>query len=82
MKDIKIIFIHFNNGFTGSPMVLKTVIESFVDKRCLLITNKNNGFLSNIAIPTTHFDFILSNSYLVTLFNYFLGVIIIFFFVL
>lgn len=82
MKDRKIIFVHFNNGFTGSPMVLKTVIESFIDKRCLLITNKNNGFLSNIAIPTILFNFILSSSKLTTLFNYFGAQIIIFFEVL
>jgi glycosyltransferase involved in cell wall biosynthesis len=81
-NDNKIIFVHFNNGFTGSPMVLKTVIDSVIDKQSVLITNKNEGFLSNISIPTITFNFTLSSSKLITLYNYFSAQIIIFFNVL
>ena len=71
MKKKRIIFVHFFNSFTGSPQVLRTVIESLEAYEIILITNKSEGFLSGLDIEYRHFDFRLSNNKLRTLLNYF-----------
>lgn len=77
----KIIFVHFNNGYSGSPHVLRTVIDS-IEYPSVLITNRAEGFLSDVKIPTTTFNFELSASKIATLFNYVIAQLNIFFIVL
>ena len=46
----KIVCVHLLNNYSGSPKVLKQIINSFISKgyQVDLITNKSEGFLSNI----------------------------------
>ena len=81
-KRDKIVFVHFFNGFSGSPRVLESVIRVFKHKYdCELITNDTNGFLDSVDIPKKKFAFDLSNNSVITLFRYLLGQIKIFFLV-
>ena len=78
----KIVFVHLFNGFTGSPKVLRSVIESTNGYKGILITNNTEGFLSRLDIPTFTFQFDLSSSKIVTLYSYLIAQFSIFFLVL
>jgi len=82
MKKKRIVFVHFFNSYTGSPQVLKTVIESLEDYEVSLVTNRTEGFLTGLDIKYHYFNFNLTNNRLKTLFNYFSAQISIFFKVL
>lgn len=82
MKNKRIVFVHFFNSYTGSPQVLKTVIESLTDYEVTLITNRTEGFLTGLDINYHYFNFNLTNNRLTTLFNYFAAQVSIFFKVL
>jgi len=70
----KIIFIHFNNNYSGSPKVLKSVIDAISDENDILITNNTEGFLSNIKnIKYKYFKFELRDNKIITFFTYFLA---------
>ena len=82
MKKKRIFFVHFFNSYTGSPQVLKTVIESLVDYEVILFTNRTEGLLTGLDINYHYFNFNLTNNRLTTLFNYFAAQLSIFFKVL
>lgn len=63
----KTIYIHFNNDYTGSTRVLSGIIKEQSSYDCIeVITNEvSKGFLSNLGVPTKHFDYKApSNKYL------------------
>ena len=52
-KVSKVVCTHLYNDFSGSPLVLSTVIKGFIEKGVeveLLTSNKEEGFLSNLPI--------------------------------
>jgi glycosyltransferase involved in cell wall biosynthesis len=78
----RIIFIHFFNSFSGSPLVLKSVIESLKCHDVTLVTNKTDGFLTGLEINYKYFNFNLSKNRIKTFIYYFLGQFSIFWIVL
>jgi len=75
MKPKKnIVFVHLLNDFSGSPKVLKQVINSYSNQHayhCILCTNKNQGFLSNLSQVTyKHIAYGWHKNKLITLFHY------------
>ncbi|MFK8104692.1 MAG: glycosyltransferase family 4 protein [Saprospiraceae bacterium] len=49
----KIVFAHLYNDYSGSPLVLSTVIKGFLNRktRVELITSTSEGFLSELDLP-------------------------------
>ena len=69
----KIVFFHLLNNFTGSPKVLSQVIKGFLEKgyEIDLITNKTEGFLSNIeGVNYKYIAYNWNKNKIITLFNF------------
>nr|MBI1230101.1 glycosyltransferase [Cytophagales bacterium] len=75
----KLVIFHLLNNYTGSPRVLRTVIEGLDrDKYDIsLYTSKSQGFLSNIEGITYYSNFYFRSRYrFITLFSFFFSQII------
>lgn len=69
-RDKSIIFFHLFNNYSGSPKVLRQIIEYFVGEgfSIVLITNRTEGFLSNIPnIKYNYVNYKWSENKLITL---------------
>lgn len=77
-----IVFAHLLNDFSGSPRVLKNVIDATlaVDKSSLLYIGTDGvGVLSNCGLPTKKYWYWRTGNKLGTLFTYFFSQLVLFF---
>jgi L-malate glycosyltransferase len=82
VKKNKIVCVHLFNNFSGSPKVLRQVIVSLLLKgyEIDLITNKTEGFLSNIdGVNYVYINYNWSNNKVVTLLNFLIAQVELFF---
>ena len=72
----KIVFFHLLNNFTGSPQVLRNVIEVAKNngQKVELFTSSGEGFLSDISGVSYHSNFYIRSRFrIITLFTFFLS---------
>lgn len=77
----KVVFVHLLNDFSGSPRVLKDVIESVesVEKEALLCVGSSGpGILSSLNLPKKLFWYKRSSVRLLTFFSYFVSQLLLF----
>jgi glycosyltransferase involved in cell wall biosynthesis len=74
----KIVFVHLNNNYSGSPRVLQTVINALQERPSVLITSATEGFLTDVKIQKLTFTFKLSRYKILTLLFYIYSQVFIF----
>lgn len=77
-----IVFCHLLNDFSGSPRVLNSVISTFAKRGIrskLYIGSSGEGALSSCGIKTRQFWYRRSSSKLITLLNYLISQLVLFF---
>ena len=78
----KVVCTHLFNDFSGSPLVLSTVINGFLQKGIavdLLTSQKTHGFLSNLNVRYVDNNYLFIENKLIRIFKFFFTQLVCFF---
>ena len=77
----KVVCAHLFNDFSGSPLILSTVIKGFVERGInvdLVTSEKTHGFLSNLEVEYVDSNYQFAENKLIRIFKFFFAQLVCF----